>query len=181
MRFVRPCFALTASLLVASGCSNLQPLTAGTDDVCGGLQQLIDDYDTGFSAFRGKGTQLPMSTVYDAKLELLEGHCQIWNWGQGDSAYLCSASQRDLEVATARHQKSLAVVRACLGPQWQEEGDWRERNGETDGYASRFRSADSNALVSVQTNVQTGGPGRRYTNFLYIGGESRFNVMGNGN
>lgn len=177
MRLVRPFAAIAASLLIVTGCSNLQQLTRGTDDVCGSLQQLIDDYDNGFAAFRGKGTLVPLSTVYDAKVELIEGHCQIWSWGQGDSAYLCSASSRSLDTARQRHLNSVAEVRSCLGSPWQEEGDWRERNGETDGYASRFRSPDTDALVSVQTAVQTGGPGRRYTNFLYIGGEARSNSM----
>ncbi|SDW78566.1 hypothetical protein [Marinobacter mobilis] len=177
MRFVRPFSTIAVSLLIVTGCSHMQQLTRGTDDVCGSLQQLIDDYDNGFAGFRGKGTQMPLSTVYDAKVELVEGHCQIWNWGQGDSAYLCSASNRDLETARQRHERSLAAVRGCLGSPWQEEGDWRERNGETDGYASRFRSPETHAVVSVQTTLQTGGPGRRYTNFLFIGGEARSNSM----
>lgn len=178
MRFARPLSLVAVTLMGLSGCSSLQQLTAGTDDVCGGLQQLIADYDTGFSSFRGKGTTMPLSTVYDAKIELVHRHCQIWNWGAGDSVYLCSASDPDIEVAKQRHQQSLTSVRACLGPDWREEGDWRERNGQTDGYASRFRSADTNAVVSIQTAVQTTGPRRRYTNFLYIGGEARSSSLG---
>lgn len=180
MRFVRPLCAISVISFSIAGCSSMQQLTAGTDDVCGSMHQLIADYDNGFANFRGKGTTLPISTVYDAKVELVDGHCQIWNWGRGDSAYLCSATNSSLDVAKQRHEKSLETVRSCLGSDWQEEGEWRERNDETDGYASRFRSTGSNALVSVQTTVQTSGPGRRFTNFLYIGSEGRSDSMAGG-
>ncbi|MDV2079629.1 hypothetical protein [Marinobacter xestospongiae] len=162
---------ITAATLLA-GCSS-QPLSVGTDDVCGSLQALIADYDADFASFRGKGDSFIAGTVYRAKTELIEGHCQIWSWGRGDAAYLCAATSPSLDIAKSRHQQALASVKSCLGPQWQEEGDWRQRAGETDGYASRFRAPDSDALVSVQTTVQLGGPVRHYTNFLYIGGESR--------
>lgn len=145
----------------------------GTEDPCATLQGLIADYPNGFANHRGKGDNFATGTVYRATTELITGHCQIWNWGVGDSAYLCSVTNPDLQIARQRHESALNSVKACLGNNWQAQGDWRERGGDTDGYASRFYATDSDAMVSIETTVQLGGPGRHFTNFLYIGSADR--------
>lgn len=178
MRFPASYTGLALATVLLTGCANQQNLSAGTDDVCGTLDALIADYPTGFASFRGKADNFMAGTVYRAKVELIDGNCQIWSWGQGDSAYLCSVTHSDLDVAKTRHERALASVKNCLGNDWQEEGDWRQRDGATDGYASRFRSPTTQAVVSVQTTAQTSGPGKRFTNFLYIGGEGRSNNLG---
>ncbi|MDC0660968.1 hypothetical protein [Marinobacter sp. SS21] len=63
----------------------------------------------------------------------------------------------------------MQTLQACLGADWREQGDWRQRAGQTDGYASRFSATGSTTVVSLETTVQTGGPGQYFTNFLYVG------------
>lgn len=167
-----------ATTCLIGGCASQHNVTTGTDDVCGTMDALIADYPNGFANFRERGDNFLLGTVYQAKVELIDGHCQVWSWGQGDAAYLCSVTNPSLDIAKTRHERALASVRSCLGQDWQEEGDWRQREGETDGYASRFRSPHSDAVVSVQTTMQVGGPGKHFTNFLYIGGEARSESLG---
>lgn len=167
-------YAVPVVVLVGlTGCATNQEVRVGTENPCETLQALIADYPNGFESFRGKGDNFAAGTVYRATTELIAGHCQIWSWGGGDSAYLCSVTNPSLNIAKERHERALQTVESCLGEGWQEQGDWRERAGETDGYASRFYSTTSNAVVSIETTVQVGGPGRHFTNFLYIGNADR--------
>ncbi len=160
--------ALVVSVLTGCVAHNPSP-QAGTSDPCATLHAIIADYPNGFVSLRGKADHFASGTVYRATSELIAGHCQIWSWGQGDSAYLCAVTNPSLAIAKHRHQQALQTLQACLGEHWQEQGDWRERDGQTDGYASRFTASGSPATISLETTIQTGGPGQHFTNFLYVG------------
>ncbi|MDC0660969.1 hypothetical protein [Marinobacter sp. SS21] len=79
--------ALALVALGLTGCaSNTSQLQAGTEDPCATLHAVIADYPNCFSSLRGKADHFASATVYRATAELIAGHCQIWSWGQGDSA-----------------------------------------------------------------------------------------------
>lgn len=163
-----------AAGLVLSGCASDGKLTAGTDDPCATLRAVIDDYPTGFESFRGKRNDFTAITVFAAREELVKGHCEIWAWSDGDSAYVCSANTPEAEIADQRYQNSLKVVKECLGSSWQEETLTRERDGQYLGVATRFSSeAHAGMVISVQNILPPGSYRSLRSNYLYIGSIER--------
>ena len=70
-----------------AGCSSFQPVTSGTTAPCVTLQNIVADYPNDFSHFRGSSSNFSSVTIYRAKEQLIKGYCEIWAWGNGDSAY----------------------------------------------------------------------------------------------
>lgn len=161
-------FALVA--LALSGCAFQDNLTSGTDDPCATLQNIVADYPTGFADFRKGGSNFRSLTIYRAKEELIRGHCEVWAWGNGDSAYVCTVGAPDLDVASSRYNQAVEKVSACLGPEWVSEEKPRERDGEAAGVASVFQHEDKRSpAVSVQRVEDRSSQ----SVYLYIGSHGR--------
>ncbi|MFN2360000.1 MAG: hypothetical protein ABR522_02820 [Marinobacter sp.] len=161
-------FALAA--LSLSGCAFQDNLESGTDDPCATLQNIVADYPTGFSDFRKGGSNFRSLTIYRAKEELIRGHCEVWAWGNGDSAYVCTAGAPDLDVASWRYNQAVAKVSECLGPEWVSEEKPREKDGEAVGVASVFQHEGKRSPVVSVHRVEDRSSQSVY---LYIGSSGR--------
>lgn len=161
-------FALLAFSL--SGCAFQETLKSGTENPCATLKDIVADYPTEFSAYRKGGTDFNTVTIYRAKEELIKGHCEVWAWGNADSAYVCTAGAPDPEVAATRYNQAVEQVSTCLGPRWAAEEEARERDGEAAGMVSRFRSPDAAMPVVSVHNVEDRW---RRSVYLYIGSPAR--------
>ena len=94
---------LVGAVSAVSGCASRDAnLTAGVEDPCATVQGLIAEYPEGFPSYRGKATNVRNITTYRAKEDLVAGHCEIWQWGSGDTAYSCSATAPSTEPARIR-------------------------------------------------------------------------------
>lgn len=156
--------------LSMTGCAFQEQIQSGTDDPCATLQDVVADYPSEFASFRKGGSNFRSLTIYRAKEELIRGHCEIWAWGNGDSAYVCTVGAPDPEVANSRYSQAVEKVSGCLGPEWVAQEKARERNGEAAGVATRFQQqSDQTPVVSVH-NVDDRG---RHSVYLYIGTPSR--------
>ncbi|MBW4936306.1 hypothetical protein [Marinobacter sp. F4206] len=157
-----------------SGCASDSRLSLGVSDPCESLQAIIADFDTGFSSYRGARNDFDSFTLFRAKEELVKGHCEVWLWAGGDSAYVCSANTPVEEVAEQRYQNSLAFVEECVGSAWQQETVTRERDGNYLGLATRFTSPNEPRLViSVQNITPPGSYRNLRSNYLFIGAAGR--------
>lgn len=168
-----PRLPLTFALLGLSltGCALQQNFQSGTDDPCATMQNIVTDYPSGFSEFRKSGSNFNSLTIYGAKKELIRGHCEVWAWGNGDSAYVCTVGAPNPDVALSRYEQAVEKVAGCLGPQWEPQEKIRERNDEAAGMATVFQQKGGGApSVSVHRvenranqsiYLYIGSPGRR--------------------
>ncbi|QSP94100.1 hypothetical protein LPB19_12990 [Marinobacter salinisoli] len=166
--------AVCVLVLSLAGCASDRNLKVGTADPCQSLQGIIADYDRGFASLRGKRNDFASLTVFSVREELIKGHCEIWLWNDGDSAYVCSANTPDGEIAAHRYRTSLEFVQQCLGESWEEKAVQRERDGRYLGVATQFSSeAHAGMVISVQNIVPPGSYRSLRSNYLYIGTEER--------
>ena len=166
---------LVGAVSAVAGCASRDAsLTAGVEDPCATVQGLITEYPEGFPSYRGKATNVRNITTYRAKEDLVAGHCEIWQWGSGDTAYSCSATAPSIDIARDRYLKSVNYLMQCLGPDWSTVEMTRDRDGEADGQLTRFTSDEHPGLsVSAHLIDEKRGPTRRYTNYLYLGTASQ--------
>lgn len=153
-----------------AGCSSFQPVTSGTTAPCVTLQNIVADYPNDFSHFRGSSSNFSSVTIYRAKEQLIKGYCEIWAWGNGDSAYTCSISAPDKNVARNLQAIATSQLAECLGPDWQTAKSVRERDnkpaGERIDFATERAELPSISLHRVE-NL------RRHSVYLFIGSSNR--------
>lgn len=159
-----------ASSLVLAGCSNLGNLTSGSDDPCQALQSVVADHSSGFESFRGSGSSYRLVTIYRAKEELVRGHCEIWAWGNMESAYTCTVGTPNREVSQVRFAQAEEKMTRCLGTAWSTETAIRERDGKPAGEVVRFRNSGGNSPIVSLHRVDDRN---RQSVYLYIGSASR--------
>lgn len=165
---------VSAFTLLAGCASRDANLTVGVDDPCYTVQHLVSEYPDGFPSYRGKANNTRAITTYRATEDLVTGRCEIWQWGNDDTAYTCSANAGSLEQAQDRYLKTVTFLMQCLGPDWTTVEMSRDRDGKTDGQLTRFTSADYPQLsVSAHLLDEKRGPSRNYTNYLYLGSAAR--------
>ncbi|MGM0767645.1 MAG: hypothetical protein ACQEV6_06455 [Pseudomonadota bacterium] len=113
-------------------------------------------------------------TLYRAKKDIVKGHCEIWEWASGDTAYVCSLNAPDEQVAEQRYQQTVDYVANCLGSAWEAESADRVRDGEIAGVVTRYRNPDYDNLVVSIHNVAITGTGRASrSNYVFIGSAGR--------
>ena len=161
-------FALLAFSL--TGCAFQENLQSGTDDPCATMQNIVADYQTGFSEYRQSASNFRSLTIYRAKEELIRGHCEIWAWGAGDSAYVCTVGAPDPDVARSRYQQAVEKVSGCLGREWLPEERVRERNGEAAGVVTVFQQEGGE---SPSVSVHRVEDRSSQSIYLYIGSPGR--------
>lgn len=161
---------ITIASAALAGCSSFQPVTSGTEDPCATLQNIVADYPTGFADYRGSSSNFNSVTIYRAKEQLIKGHCEIWAWGNGDSAYTCTVSAPDKEVAETMHARAASELSECLGPNWQAEKGVRERDGKPAGERIQFASGEPKAPAVALHRVEDH---RRHSVYLFIGTYAR--------
>jgi len=130
--------------LSLAGCASQSPISLGVDDPCASLQGIIEAYPTAFEQYRGSANSFSSVTVYAAKEQIVKGQCEIWSWANNDSAYVCSGTTPNSEVATTRYLTAVDWMGRCLGDDWQAQETPRMRNGEDAGVVTRFRASDAN-------------------------------------
>lgn len=153
-----------------TGCAFQETLKSDTENPCASLKNIVADYPTGFDSYRKGRSDFSAVTIYRAKEELIRGHCEVWAWGNADSAYVCTVGAPDPEVAVTRYNQAVEQVASCLGPTWVSSEVARERDGEAAGVATRFRSQDAQTPVVSVHNVEDRW---RRSVYLYIGSPAR--------
>lgn len=166
----------TAALVISltsvalAGCNSFQPVTSGTEASCATVKDIVADYPAGFAEFRGSGNSLNMVTIYKAKKQLIKGHCEIWEWGNGDTAYTCNIAAPEAAVAESLYSQAATQLSECLGPEWRSEIAPRERDGKPAGERTKYTNvADSAPSVSLHRVEDL----RQHSVYLYIGTPSR--------
>lgn len=172
-----PLLISTLASLVLAGCSGVQTVSPGTKDPCQTLHAVIDDYPNGYASFRGKARNTNLLTVYQAKEQIIDGQCEIWAWNQQDTAYACTVSAPDQEVAQKRHERTREFLQSCLGSAWQLSEVERIRDAVPAGVVTRFSNPGSAAVVSVHSIVRTTGARRQLSTGLYIGSPARIDIL----
>ncbi|MDI9244257.1 hypothetical protein [Marinobacter sp. CHS3-4] len=177
MKSCLPTLLCGALAFTLSACATDSSLSLGVEDTCGSLKSIVADYDSGFEAYRGAGSNYRAIAVYRAKTELVRGHCEIWAWAQGDHAYVCSANAPSAEVAQVRYDKSLSFLQQCLSDGWEQTAVGKSKNGEPTGVATRFTSnANPGLVVSVQKLIAPNAYRTIHSNYLFIGTAERGNT-----
>ncbi|MBQ0748488.1 MAG: hypothetical protein KBT82_16605 [Marinobacter sp.] len=154
-----------------SGCAVQEKLSLGVENPCASLQNIVADYDSGFASYRGKASSFNSMTVFRAKEQIISGHCEVWAWANNDSAYICSSTAPNEDVASAMYEKSIASVAQCIGNTWKQEAEAeRIRDGEAAGVATRFaaQKADTPGIAVHRVDYRSDN-----SVYIYIGPTSR--------
>lgn len=169
---IRKTLKFTAVLagLSMTGCAFQDTLSLGVDDPCASLQGIIADYPSGFDQYRGSPNGFRSVTVYNAKEQLIRGHCEIWSWANDDSAYVCSGNTPNDEVASARYTSSVSWMEQCLSDRWTSTESERTRDGEKAGMVTRFRTSEAGQPNVSVHQVAFRGDSAVY---VYVGTPSR--------
>ncbi|WP_298447084.1 hypothetical protein [uncultured Marinobacter sp.] len=163
-----------AGTLALTGCAVGSSPKLGVDDPCASLKAITADYENGFEKTKGSGSNYPSFKLYSAKVELVKGHCEIWEWAGGELAYSCSATTPQSEVAEQRYSKTKDFVQACVGSSWEQKEVEREQDGKPLGPATIFTSPSVPGLIiSVQNNVPPKAHRQLQSNVLYIGSKGK--------
>jgi len=80
------------------------------------LYKTVSGYSTGFADLRGGGSNFSSVTIYQAKEQLIKGHCEIWAWGNGEAAYNCTVAAPDKAIAEILYSRASERLSQCLGP-----------------------------------------------------------------
>jgi hypothetical protein len=157
--------------LSLTGCAMQEKLSFGVDDPCASLQNIAADYDSGFANYRGKASNFNSVTIYRAREQIISGHCEIWAWANKESAYICSSTAPNEDVAKVMYNNSIASVAQCIGSAWTQEAETqRVRDGEPAGVVTHF-SANEDKKASV--SVHRVDFHRNNSVYIYIGPASR--------
>ncbi|MEX0605808.1 MAG: hypothetical protein WD623_00580 [Marinobacter sp.] len=117
-------------------------------------------------------------SLYRAKKDLIKGHCEIWEWAAGETAYVCSVNAPNQQIAEHRYEKAVDDISGCLGSSWAGEESERVRDGSPAGVVTRFRNSDQTGLViSIHNVAIAGGKGSARSNYLFIGGVGKANEL----
>ncbi|WP_100640946.1 hypothetical protein [Marinobacter salexigens] len=163
-----------AGILSFTGCAVGSSPKLGVDDACASLKAITADYENGFEKFKGSGSNYRSFKLYSAKVELVKGHCEIWEWAGGEMAYACSATTPHSEVATQRYSATKDFVQACVGSSWKQKELEREQDGNRLGPATIFTSPSVPGLIiSVQNNVPPKAQRQLQSNVIYIGSKGK--------
>lgn len=172
-----PLIVSTLAGLILTGCAGQQAVSPGTDDPCQTLHAVIDDYPNGFANFRGKARNTNLLTVYQAKEQIIDGQCEIWAWNQQDTAYACTVTAPNQEVAEQRHARTRDFLQSCLGDTWESSEVERIRDAVPAGVVTRFTHPNSQAVVSVHSIIRTTGSRQQQATGLYIGSPARVDTL----
>jgi len=156
--------------LSLAGCSAQNTLSLGVEDPCASLKGIIADYPSGFEQYRGSASGFRSVTVFSAKEQIIRGHCEIWTWANNDSAYVCSGTSPNDEIATTRYNNAVGWMEQCLGDSWASQEDERTRDGENAGMVTRFRASESGKPNISVHRVAFRGDSAVY---VYVGTPSR--------
>jgi len=156
--------------LSLAGCSFQDTLSLGVEDPCASLKGIVADYPSGFEQYRGSPNGFSSVTVYNAKEELIRGHCEVWSWANDDSAYVCSGNTPNNEVAITRYNTAVDWMGQCLGDSWTSQEGERTRDGENAGMVTRFRSTETGKPNVSVHRVAFRGDSAVY---VYVGTPSR--------
>ena len=157
--------------LSLSGCAVQEKLSLGVEDPCASLQNIVADYNSGFASYRGKASSFNSMTVFRAKEQIISGHCEVWAWANDDSAYICSSTAPNEDVARTMYEKSIASVGRCIGNAWTQEAEAeRIRDGEAAGVATRFFAQEAGKPGIAVHRVDYR---RDNSVYIYIGPTSR--------
>lgn len=159
---------LIGTMLV--GCSSFQPITSGTEDSCAALDDIVADYSTGFADIRGSSSNFSSVSIYQAKVQLIKGHCEIWAWGNGEAAYTCNVAAPDKAISETLYSRATERLSQCLGPEWRAQRSMRERGGRPAGERVRFSRNDGVVPAVSLNRVEDRS---RHSVYLYIGPTSR--------
>ena len=162
--------AVALSATVISGCSQFGKITSGTDDPCATLQDIVADYPQGFADFRGSSSNYNLVTLYQARQQLIKGHCEIWAWGNGDSAYTCTVGAPNQDVASALYTEASNRLTQCLTSDWQPRESLRDRDGRPAGEVTRYQREGKPGPVVSLHRVEDRA---RHSVYLYIGTPGR--------
>ncbi|MDX1558708.1 MAG: hypothetical protein R3193_07375 [Marinobacter sp.] len=162
-----------ASVMVGvslAGCSFQDTVSVGVEDPCASLKGIVADYPSRFEQYRGSASSLRSVTVYNAKVQLIRGNCEIWSWANNDSAYVCSGKARNDEIATTRYNTAVNWMGECLGNSWTSEEGERIRDGENAGMVTRFSTSEAGTPNVSIHRVAFRGDSAVY---VYVGTPSR--------
>ncbi|PAV26482.1 hypothetical protein C8D92_101396 [Tamilnaduibacter salinus] len=166
------------ALTTLAGCSITQQVSMGVEDPCGTLKTVVADYGNGFAEFRRSATNYRMMTVYQAREEIVDGHCEIWSWGRDDAAYVCSVTAPSQPVAMTRYQVAVDYVSDCLGEGWRRTASTRGPDGDDTSVVTRFRpEGKTEPVLSVHNVRDQGGPWSWHTNYVYVGAPDRMKAL----
>jgi hypothetical protein len=160
--------------LSLTGCSFQDTLSLGVEDPCTSLKGIVADYPSGFAQYRGSSSGLRSVTVYEAKEQLIRGHCEIWSWANNDSAYVCSDNTSNDDVADTRYSNAVNWMGQCLGDTWASKEGPRTRDGENAGVVTRFQSSRAGSPNVSVHRVAFRGDSAVY---VYVGTPSRLADM----
>ncbi len=86
---------------------------------CEKIQALIGAHKDQFKQIRYARQTTNRMDIWRTRYHLIGDRCQIWDWGSGNTDYVCSLIAPEQELAEQRYEKAKQTTRECLDSSWQ--------------------------------------------------------------
>ncbi|MYM62748.1 hypothetical protein [Pseudomaricurvus sp. HS19] len=166
MKF-RPTLIALAGAALLSGCqSNLTDDTVASMSTCDKVSALISQHSSGFEQIRKNPRPGNRMTVWDVRYDMVGKNCQVWDWGNNQSSYMCNLSFPDQESAMEVYNKGKQTAATCLGDGWQLTEEPRKL---ANGVRAVYHKAGSNTALAIHAIETKGVFKEEWSVYYFVG------------
>ena len=166
IRFRPTLLALTSTILLGACQTNPADDAVAAMSACEKINALITQHRSGFDQIRKNPRPGNRMTVWDARYQMIGNNCQVWDWGNNHSSYMCNLSFPDQESAVEVYNKGKQTAAECLGSSWQQTEQPRKLGN---GTRVVYSKAGSDTVLSVHA-IETKGVFREeWTVYYFVG------------
>jgi len=160
----------TASSAVLAACIDTQTreqdAAVAAMSSCEKVQALIRSHDLEFERVRNVRRTANMMDVWTTRYHLVGDSCQVWDWGGGNSSYVCSVVSPNEELAREMYNRAIKVTRECLDEDWALSE--RKRKLGT-GDKAIFRKPGEDSAVATHVIETPGIFKSEWTTYYFVG------------
>jgi hypothetical protein len=160
-------------ILLVCACADQQSMeinqVAATMTDCEKIEALITAHSNGFEKLRfSKKTTVKMD-IWQTRYHLVGKDCQIWNWGPGNSDYVCSIISPEQSIAMERFEKAKKITRQCLDSTWKATESNRKIGT---GSKAVFAQSGNDTVVATHVIETRGLFNTEWATYYFVGDRS---------
>ena len=164
--------SLSLTLLI-SACMNQQSMeinqAAAQMSECEKIEALITEHLNNFEKLRFSKKTTGKMDIWQTRYHLVGDSCQIWNWGPGNSDYVCSVISPEQSIARERYEKAKTITRQCLDNSWKLTESSRKIGT---GSKAVFAQNGNNTVVATHVIETRGLFNTEWATYYFIGDRS---------
>lgn len=165
-------FAAALALLITA-CSDQQTrdINEAADSMndCEKIQALISAHQNGFEKIRFSPKKTTKMDIWQSRYHLIGDSCQIWQWGPGNTDYVCSIISPDESIARERFEMAKKITSECLDKSWKLTESPRKIGT---GNKAVFAQENNNTVVASHVIETRGLFNTEWATYFFIGDRS---------